>query len=187
MANLKFGLFTLICAFMIASHHPKEGMAIDQLDGVNVYYNGDPENVFGRNLTDDGYNLGLKYQCVEFVKRYYLQTKGHKMTESYGHAKDYFDLSLGERGFNETRGLMQYRNTRKFLPKVGDILVFDGNDKNPYGHMAIVSKVDEKLLEIIQQNWGLKSRHSIKLVEYKDIWTVADFDVLGWLRKENNN
>jgi len=172
---------------MIASHHPKEGMAIDQLDGVNVYYNGDPENVFGRNLTDDGYNLGLKYQCVEFVKRYYLQTKGHKMTESYGHAKDYFDLSLGERGFNETRGLMQYRNTRKFLPKVGDILVFDGNDKNPYGHMAIVSKVDEKLLEIIQQNWGLKSRHSIKLVEYKDIWTVADFDVLGWLRKENNN
>ncbi len=46
------------------------GQEIDQLNGVQVYYNGGVDTVTGRNTTPDGYNLGLKYQCVEFVKRY---------------------------------------------------------------------------------------------------------------------
>ncbi len=47
------------------------GDKVDSLNGVYVYYNSNVGNVSGRNLASDGYNLGLKYQCVEFVKRYY--------------------------------------------------------------------------------------------------------------------
>ncbi len=47
------------------------GQKIDSLHGVYVYYNGKTQNVSGRNLVN-GYNLGLNYQCVEFVKRYYF-------------------------------------------------------------------------------------------------------------------
>ncbi len=46
------------------------GQKIDSLNGVIVYYNGGVDNVVQRN-TSDGYNLGLRYQCVEFVKRYF--------------------------------------------------------------------------------------------------------------------
>ncbi|MFA0963395.1 hypothetical protein AB9P05_16445 [Roseivirga sp. BDSF3-8] len=50
--------------------------------------------VSGRNLTPDGYNLGLKYQCGEFMKRYYYLHLNHKMPDSYGHARDFFNPSL---------------------------------------------------------------------------------------------
>jgi hypothetical protein len=49
------------------------GQQIDSLNGVSVFYNGSFGNISGRNITKDGYNLGLKYQCVEFVKRYYYE------------------------------------------------------------------------------------------------------------------
>jgi len=50
-----------------------------------VYYNGSVGHVSGRNLVPDGYNPGLKYQCVEFVKRYYYQHLNHKIPDSYRH------------------------------------------------------------------------------------------------------
>jgi hypothetical protein len=66
------------------------GNVIDRFNDVEVFYNGGVNQVVGRNLTADGYNLGLKYQCVEFVKRYYYQRFNHKMSDSYGHAKKLF-------------------------------------------------------------------------------------------------
>jgi hypothetical protein len=45
------------------------GQEIDRLNGVAVFYNGGVGHSTGRNLAPDGYNLGIKYQCVEFVKR----------------------------------------------------------------------------------------------------------------------
>jgi hypothetical protein len=160
------------------------GDVIDTYNGVPVYYNGKISNVFGRNVTADGYNLGLKWQCVEFVKRYYYQRKAHKMSSSYGHAKDFFDKKLSEVAFNKARGLMQYKNISKVKPQVDDILVFDGSSSNSYGHIGIISKVGETEIELIQQNWGSKTRKIIKLAEYKGNYTICDYYALGWLRKE---
>ena len=69
----------------------KVGQALDSLDGVKVYYNGGVDHVLERNVTKDNYNLGLKYQCVEFVKRYYYEHSNHKMPKAYGHAKNFLD------------------------------------------------------------------------------------------------
>ena len=81
------------------------GQQIDSLNGVFVFYNGGVDNVSGRNTTLDGYNLGLKYQCVEFVKRYYYEHLNHKMPDSYGHAKDFFDKTLTDGQKNRKRNL----------------------------------------------------------------------------------
>lgn len=67
----------------------KIGEKIESLNNIYVYYNGKVGNVNGRNISKDGYDLGLKYQCVEFVKRYYFLHYFHKMPDSYGHAKDF--------------------------------------------------------------------------------------------------
>ena len=67
------------------------GDSLDAFNGVVVYYNQSFSNVSGRNTSDDGYNLGLKYQCVEFVKRYYYEYYHHKMLNSWGYAKDFFN------------------------------------------------------------------------------------------------
>lgn len=110
-----FGTLILIIGFSISKKinlnpNYEVGQKIDELNGVNIYYNGGVGNVNGRLLTEDGYNLGLKYQCVEFVKRYYYEHLNHKMPDTYGHAKDFFDSSLKDGEKNKQRNLIQYLN-----------------------------------------------------------------------------
>lgn len=162
------------------------GMPIDRHHGVVVYYNGlKITNVSGRHMTEDGYNLGLKYQCVEFVKRYYFEYLNHRMPDTYGHAKDFYDIHLADGSFNKKRGLMQYSNGGKTQPMENDILVFGPALANKFGHVAIVSAVEDGMIEIIQQNTGLDSREKLGLLTMGDTWTVKDKYVLGWLRKED--
>lgn len=163
----------------------KVGQKIDSLNGVYVYYNGSVGNVVGRNTTADGYNLGLKFQCVEFVKRYYYQHLKHKMPDSYGHAKDFYDRTVVDGGKNKKRNLIQFTNTSKSKPQVNDLLVFDGNVFNQYGHVAIISKVTSSQIQIVQQNPGpnAKSRISLDLNYKHGKWTIKHDEILGWLRK----
>lgn len=161
------------------------GQQIDSLNGVVVYYNGSVGNVTGRNTTITGYNLGLKYQCVEFVKRYYYEYLKHEMPDSYGHAKDFFNKTLADGKYNKQRNLTQYTNPSQTKPKVDDLLIFDGTTFNKYGHVAIVSKVMDDEIEIIQQNPGPNgnSRVTFKLKNKNGKWTIKNDRILGWLRK----
>jgi surface antigen len=161
------------------------GQPIDSLNGVLVFYNGKVSNVVGRNTTEDGYNIGLKYQCVEFVKKYYYQHLNHKMPNSYGHAKDFFNQQLPDGRKNIDRNLIQYTNPSHRKPKVNDLIVFDGNVYNPYGHVAIISKLSDNEIEIIQQNPGpsANSRASLKIQKIDDKWKIKSSQVLGWLGK----
>ena len=163
------------------------GQKIDELNGVNVYYNGGVDHVSGRNTTSDAYNLGLKYQCVEFVKRYYYEHLNHKMPDSYGHAKDFFDTSLQDGQENQQRNLKQYSNPSQTKPRVDDILIFKGTVFNKYGHVAIVSSVTDTQIEIVQQNPGPfgKSRLNYDLKFENEKWKINNDRILGWLRKGN--
>lgn len=158
--------------------------AIDKYKGVEIYDNGKVRNTFGRNVTDDGYNLGLKYQCVEFVKRFYYEYFDHKMPDSYGNAKDFYNSGLSQGGFNTARGLNQFRNKGNVAPKVNDILVFGPTPYNRFGHVAVVSKVKASSIEMVQQNAGPgnPSRESIPLMTDGKVWKVDDPYLLGWLR-----
>lgn len=177
---------SLLCIF---SHFPvahwynlKPGEVIDEFNSVEVYYNGDMSNVFGRNLTSDGYNLGLKYQCVEFVKRYYYYIYQHRMPDSYGHAMSFFDKSLEDGTLNTRRGLIQFSNGSSGMPSVGDIVVFDSDTDNPFGHLGIISMVNKKELEIIQQNVGRHTRVRLPMVSHKGKYYISNRKLLGWLR-----
>jgi hypothetical protein len=170
--------------FITSIASPEVGRVIDAYNNVPVYYNGDDmTNVVGRNLTPDGYNLGLKYQCVEYVKRYYYHVYDHKMTNSYGHAKAFFEPSLPDKMFNMKRGLYQFRNGSEYRPMPGDILVFGGNDVNPFGHIGIVSYASQYTVEIIQQNVGEQTRSTFSLSKLGHKYYLLDADILGWLRK----
>ncbi|MFC0778059.1 CHAP domain-containing protein [Flavobacterium sp. HJSW_4] len=163
------------------------GEKIDSLNGVNVYYNGGVGNSTGRNLTDDGYNLGMKYQCVEFIKRYYYQYLKHKMPDSYGNAVDFYDKMVEDGKVNEKRNLIQFSNPSKEKPKENDIIIYNKSLFNPYGHVAIISKVEENSIEIIQQNPGpfASSREHIKLQNLNNQWFLDNNRILGRLAKKN--
>ena len=162
------------------------GQHLDSLNNVVVFYNGGILNSSGRNTSPDNYNIGIKYQCVEFVKRYYYEYLNHKMPDAFGNAIDFYDKDLSDGELNTKRNLVQYKNGSKSKPKVDDLLIFLGSSFNEYGHVAIVSSVDENEIEIIQQNPGpfSKSRDKIKLKNINNLWTLDNDRLLGWLRKE---
>lgn len=158
------------------------GLPIDSFNNVKIYYNGRIGHVAGRSVTPDGYNLGLKYQCVEFIKRYYYEYFNFKMPNGYGHAREYFNTSLPDGAFNSKRGLIQYQNAGTTKPKVNDIIVFGPSQGNSFGHIAIISRVMDSEIEIVQQNVGRQTRVRFPLVHYENYWTVAQEEILGWLR-----
>lgn len=160
------------------------GTPLDSLDGVAVYYNGGVNQSHGRN-TVNGYNVGIKYQCVEFVKRYYLEVFHHQMPDPYGNAKDFFDPTVGDGELNPARGLLQFQNGSTFLPRQGDLLVWGPSTWNPYGHVAIVSAIQGTMIEVIQQNPGPfgDSRAKILFEKTANGHRLAEDRILGWLRK----
>ena len=165
------------------------GSEVDNFNGVSVYYNGSVGTVIGRNLASDGYNLGLKYQCVEFVKRYYYEYFNHKMPDSYGHAKDFFDDKIQDGKMSPKRNLIQYTNGGISKPKVSDLLIFGPTTFNRYGHVAIISGVTDEQIEIVQQNPGpyTSSRVTYPLEKIDGKWKIKNNRVLGWLRKEDKD
>lgn len=160
------------------------GEQLDELNGVAIYYNGGVNTVQGRNLSQDGYNLGLRYQCVEFVKRYYFERHGHRMPDTYGHAKDFFDPSLIDGSLNAKRGMRQFTNGSTEPPQAEDLLVFAPSLLNRYGHVAIIASVDNNILQIAQQNPGPfgSSRENLALIQREGRWHIEQSRVLGWLR-----
>ncbi len=164
----------------------KVGQHIDSLNNVIVYYNGGVDNSSGRNTSADNYNIGIKYQCVEFVKRYYYEHLNHKMPDAFGNAKDFFDEELTDGTINKKRNLVQFKNGSHTKPRIDDLVVFKGSIFNKYGHVAIVSNVTDNEIEIIQQNPGPfgKSRELISLINSDSLWTLDNERLLGWLRKE---
>lgn len=160
------------------------GTKIDELNGVAVYFNGGINESHGRNVSAKGYNLGIKYQCVEFVKRYYFTRFNHEMPDAYGHAVSFFDPEVADGDLNKKRGLLQFVNGSSIAPSVDDILIFGPTILNPYGHVAIIAEVNPYALIIVQQNAGpiASSREAIPIVHRGAGFYIANSRVLGWLR-----
>lgn len=157
------------------------GNIIDEYKGVNVYYNGeDYDESYGKSYSSDGYYYGYKWQCVEFVKRFYKEALNHEMIDVYGHAKDFYDDTLEQGQLNEKRNLIQYKNGEDEKPKEDDLLVFTDTT---YGHVVIVSEVGDDYIEVIQQNMGTTSRDKFDLI-YEDgkYYVTGKRDATCWLR-----
>lgn len=187
-------VISLLIVFFIFKHYNKNknpnskytiGQKLDSLNGVYVYYNGNVSNTGKRNLSEDGYNIGLEYQCIEFVKRYYFEYYHHKMPDTYGNAKDFFEDTVVDGKLNYKRNLVQYRNPSFSKPAIGDLLIFDGHIGNKYGHVAIISNTTANQIEIIQQNPGpfAPTRLWINLSVKNNQYKIENNRILGWLRK----
>jgi len=162
------------------------GEVVDSYNGVSVYYNGsDYIAAHGLNYATDGYCYGQKWQCVEFVVRYYDQALRHRFPSNYGHARDFWNLTINQGEKEESRNLYQYYNDDREAPQVNDIMVFPFSK---YGHVGIITKIEQNKVEIIQQN-VLRSTRAIYDIKYKNgVYSVSNANgmnkPIGWLRKK---
>ena len=157
------------------------GTVLDTYRGVEVYENGPEITVsHGKHYAAGGYYYGQKWQCVEYIKRFYHDAMKHEMPSVWGHARDFFDPAVGHGQMNAQRGLVQFENGGAEAPRVDDLIVFRNGS---LGHVAIISKVTDDSIEVVQQNiLGYpRARHALE--ERDGRYTVGTSNKpAGWLR-----
>lgn len=158
------------------------GTVVDTYKGVPVYENGILfTETYGKNFSKDGYYYGQKWQCVEYVKRFYYDAKGHKMPNGFGNAKDFYNNGLTQGAYNKERGLYQYKNGGNVKPQPDDLMVFQ---TGLYGHVAIITQVNDNDIEVIQQNMYGNPRETYKIVIKDGNFFIGNGkQPVGWLRK----
>ena len=117
------------------------------IDSSSVIKYGDPIGSY-KNVTAYSNKGNGKYQCVEYVKRFYREAMKDVEPDwdETGHAITYYTNA-------EAKGLVSYSNNGSVAPKPDDIIVFSPSE-NGYGHVAIITEVGDKYVKIIEQNWN---------------------------------
>ena len=113
-------------------------------------------------------------QCVDLIKLYLDKVFGIK-PGSWGNAK-YYWINFSKHS-ELTKNFTKIENTPSFVPKRGDIMVWNGNKGNGAGHVAICTgEGNTSGFYSYDQNWNGKEMHRVK--HYYD-------DVYGVLRPKN--
>ena len=99
-------------------------------------------------------------QCVDLIKVYLDKVFGIK-PGSWGNAKYYWiDYAKHTRLVN---AFNRISNTPSFVPQKGDIMVWDGNQGNGCGHVAICTgEGTTSYFYSYDQNWNGKAMHKVK-------------------------
>ena len=125
------------------------GTALGSFNGV-VNYSDDPATMPSpqpRHNLATGFpiDVGLEWECVEYVNRYYYSIYGMNLGTGRN-AKDFYSN-------NTPSGITRCANGGTTGPQVGDILCF-GQTGSGFGHVAIVRSVDQAnaVVHVIQQN-----------------------------------
>ncbi|MBI3735782.1 CHAP domain-containing protein [Candidatus Sumerlaeota bacterium] len=176
------GIFFVSGASALRQPPPDFGERLGDFNGVVLYSNGQakPKYSGSEKCEVDGYVTGYKWQCVEYVVRYYKQVYGLEIRG--GHARDWFGLA-GE------KNLLQFANGGTTPPEVGDILC---SNSGGWGHVAIIREVGPDYIIVIHQNWKNTADDLARRcpMESRDgHWFVKSFPAApaykwqGWLRK----
>ena len=178
-------------------------------DGVPVLSNGDeshfsnlesitasclPLSSFERKApsTQPYRKMGVKWQCVEFVRRYLASRKAVWMSS----------LCTAEEAWREPNLFVSIRdgtpveftrtpNKSKTLPPaVSDIIVWGESNETPFGHVAIVTEVCAESVRVAEQNQGferwpeeLPFSREIPMHTTSDgaVELIDEDPVLGWI------
>lgn len=118
----------------------------------------------------DGHYTGKKWECVEFVRRYYQQIFGL----TFPSIKNAYNL-MHMSSMKSLDGSSTVRCTfyKRGTPQLHDILIFD---HEIHGHTAIVVKVLKDLVYVAEQNWGFWNGAG-----YSRKVSLQDPTLLGWL------
>ncbi len=111
---------------------------------LDIFSNGTPEFVSTDYQVDrEGHYLGLKYQCVELIRRYLYELTGINFARRWqeGHAQDWFLFAT----------MMKLTKIPIEDVTEGDIICFSG--KAPHGHIGIVLSKENNRIQFVHQNY----------------------------------
>lgn len=177
MRKLAIQLFvgTLLTGAAIVAVADPFGSNVGSFQGVPAYSNGTNGTASNQYNTVNGYRTGMKWQCVEYVSRFYWLVYGRQIAG--GNANSFY---------GNGKGLNRRANGGSVRPQVGDILC---SASGGYGHVAIVREVGSNYIVVIHQNWANTSADNAKrmtMTVSNGRYTVAaagSYSWQGWLSR----
>ena len=177
----KLGYFKNVPAFSNCNNSFKSDL--------NNFINYKNENVFS----------GMQWQCVEYARRYLITRLGVTFSSVNG-AEDVFALKTVESIQDGKKYKFKtYKNNfdcqrRNNMPKVNDVIIWARNKNDtPYGHIAVILKVEGDNIYIGEQNWSNDAWTRSPPHSYSRILTLktnnnrcsiidGNYKILGWKR-----
>ncbi len=147
-------IYILISILIIIIFLRKDNVLGITIEGVKCYLNGG-WNKGEENRIENGIYTGMKWECVEFVRRYLIQTK--KITfKQIKNAKELLEVDFFIKINTMKRvDINHFKNGEKKIEK-GDIIIME-NERDNNGHVCIISNIINNKVEIIEQNHNNKS------------------------------
>lgn len=121
------------------------------------------DQYLGKQVEYHSYSSGAKYQCVDLANQYIIDVL--ELTPVIGtDAKD-FPLKINTSEFEVIK------NTPEFLPKQGDIAVWNGRVGGGAGHIAVVrdGKATLTTFNSIDQNWSKPLYVTLEAHNYSNV------------------
>ena len=152
--------------------------------GVAIYDNpknaeyDNPYHMGKKGSRYEGMRYGVKYECVEYARRYYMHVFGLTFKD-VDNAIDLFQLStMVDIKTNKRIPVRTIRNAPHELPEPGDLIIWKAD--GPYevtGHVAVaVRSLGASTVQVAEQNGptanGLRNVH------------IHHPRIIGWLRIE---
>jgi glutathionylspermidine amidase/synthetase len=135
---------------------------------------------------------GIKWQCVEYARRWLLVNRGMVYASVDIAADIWSDIDhLTEVSTGRKLPLESHPNGSQQPPRVGDLLLYSTNFQGT-GHVAVVIDVDYEggFIEVAEQNynnepWPGDFARRIELVNKDDNYWLLDEHLLGWKHTMN--
>lgn len=161
---------------------------------VPAYSNTDDERFsMGRNYLH-GIFMGVKWQCVEYARRWLLIRKGCVFQNIRCAADIWTDMTFVERVTDgEKFPLIAHPNGSAIFPKKDTFLIYSRSEEQPVGHIAVICDVGENFIRIAEQNnkfhyWNEQFARELPVVCKDGGYFIEDEDQLyGWMEIDDKN
>ncbi|CAF1551282.1 unnamed protein product, partial [Didymodactylos carnosus] len=161
---------------------------------VPAYSNEDDEYFHLEQHYFQGIFTGMKWQCVEFARRWLLMRKSCVFKNIRCAADMWTDLTSVERVTDAQQFLLAaHPNGSAEAPKHDSLLIYSRSAEQPVGHVAIITEVGQDFIRIAEQNnkshyWSGNYARQIPLVFESGVYYIKDEDeVCGWKEIEESN
>jgi len=139
----------------------------------NLEYH-DPYHLGRKGGPYNGIIYGLKYECVEFARRYYIKVF-HATFKDVDHAEDIFKLHYAT-DITTKKKIPFLHITNHTIPHPGDLVIWKRKGEyKEFGHVAIVIKVmSPTMVQIAEQNGD--TANGIRTIP------LHHPGIMGWMR-----
>ncbi len=154
---------------------------------VDAYSNCSADCVITEPNRQAGTYTGIKWQCVEFARRWLLVNEGLVYGDVDVAADIWSHITYLTRVADQKKiRLDAYLNGSTQAPRVGDLLIYAREYENT-GHVAVVTAVDvaAQSVKVAEQNfanapWPGNYARKIELISKDGRYWILDAYLLGW-------